>query len=195
MGTTTNYALRYPALTDAPDGPTQVQDLAEDVDAALDAAVTDQWVRGVYVEKTADEGRSNTVTLADDGPTGGSLALAGLVAGAKYEITGLILYDGGAATSAGLFDWTFTVPSGSTMTYSYARENSSGTYSGAYPSNGSTVNTANTTGVGTTMSVTIHGRINVAANGTLQFRWAQHVAKSTNTHVLAGSFLAARRVA
>ena len=34
-GTTGTYALRYPSQTDAPDGATQIQDLAEDVDGAL----------------------------------------------------------------------------------------------------------------------------------------------------------------
>lgn len=32
MGTTTNYAFRYPAATDAADGPTQIQNLATDID-------------------------------------------------------------------------------------------------------------------------------------------------------------------
>lgn len=36
MGTTTNFALRYPASSDTPDGPTQIQNLADDVDDLLD---------------------------------------------------------------------------------------------------------------------------------------------------------------
>lgn len=35
MGATTRFALRYPALTDAPNGPAQIQALAEDADGWL----------------------------------------------------------------------------------------------------------------------------------------------------------------
>lgn len=35
MGATTNYGLRYPELTDAPNGPLAFQNLAADVEAAL----------------------------------------------------------------------------------------------------------------------------------------------------------------
>lgn len=191
MGTTTNFALRYPAETDAPDGATQIQNLAEDVDAAIDVATGSQFVTPVFARKATDEARASNTTLANDT----SLVLPGLVSGAIYEIEGVILYDGGASTNAGLFDWKFAVPSGSTMTYAYARENSSGQFTGAYPSPGSTTNTANTTGVGTTMSVTIRGILVCASNGSLQFMWAQDVSKGTATHVLANSWLAARRVA
>lgn len=37
-GTTPNYALRFPDLTDTPDGATQIHNLASDVDAALATA-------------------------------------------------------------------------------------------------------------------------------------------------------------
>lgn len=36
MGTTTNYALRYPAATASPNVPVDMKNLADDVDAALD---------------------------------------------------------------------------------------------------------------------------------------------------------------
>lgn len=194
MGTTATYALRYPELTDTPDGATQIKNLANDTDAAIVAATATQFLKPVFARKTADEARASNTTVADDGPTGGSLALAGLVAGAVYRVEGVLMYDGGAGASAGLFDWKFSVPAGSTMTYSYSRENPSGSYTGAYPAAGSTTVTANTTGVGTTMSVTLNGLLVCASNGTLKLQWAQDVSKATATHLLTNSWLSARRV-
>jgi hypothetical protein len=40
MGTTTNYSLPYPELTDEPDGAAQIQALATAVDTELDALQT-----------------------------------------------------------------------------------------------------------------------------------------------------------
>lgn len=40
MGTTSNYSLPYPAITDAPNGPAQIQALAEAVDSAIDTTIS-----------------------------------------------------------------------------------------------------------------------------------------------------------
>jgi len=40
VGTTSNYSLRYPELTTDPDIPRDIQQLAEDVDAAIDTLET-----------------------------------------------------------------------------------------------------------------------------------------------------------
>lgn len=40
MGTTPNYALRYPELTTDPDIPRDIQQLAEDTDSAIDVLQT-----------------------------------------------------------------------------------------------------------------------------------------------------------
>lgn len=190
MGTTTNFALRYPEETDAPDGATQIQNLAEDVDSAIDDATSSQFVTPVFARKSTDEARASDTTLANDT----SLVLPGLVNGAIYEIDGVINYHGGAGGSAGFFKWAFAVPSGSTMTYAYARENESGVFSGAYPSGGTTTNTANTTGVSTTMCVQLRGILICGSNGSLQFKWAQDTSVGTATTVEANSWLSARRV-
>ena len=190
-GTTSNYALRYPSETDAPDGATQIQNLATDADAAILGATQTQYVQPLFARKSTDEGRASTTTLANDT----SLVLTGLKAGGIYEVAGIIVYDGGASTSAGNFKWNFSVPSGgSGGVYTYSRENEGGTYTGAYPANWTDTETANTTGVGTAMSVTIRGLLVVGSNGNLQFRWCQDTSKATNTHVLTNSYLSARRV-
>ncbi|HEY7431997.1 MAG TPA: hypothetical protein VH641_14845 [Streptosporangiaceae bacterium] len=57
MGTTANYALRYPALSDTPDGATQIENLAEDVDAALDGVANP-----TFSSYTPAVGNGGTVT-------------------------------------------------------------------------------------------------------------------------------------
>lgn len=43
MPTTSNYALRYPALTDPPNGPTQIQALATDTDSTIKARIPQEF--------------------------------------------------------------------------------------------------------------------------------------------------------
>lgn len=189
MGTTANYSLPYPASTDTPNGASQMQALAVAVDSAILAATATQFVLPVFARKATDESRSSTTTLANDT----SLVLTGLLNAAVYEVDGVINYHG-VSGGGGLLDWQFAVPSGSVMTYAYSRENSSGSFTGAYPSAGTTINTANTTGVSTTMCVSLRGIIVVGSNGSLQFKWAQHTSSATATTVEANSWLSARRV-
>jgi hypothetical protein len=188
IGTTTNYSLRYPEETDAPDGATQIENLAEDVDAALLAATATQFVVPLFARKATDEARASDATLANDT----SLKLTGLVSGGIYEIAAIIVYDGADDTNN--LQWKFTVPSSSAGVYTYSRENEAGVYSGAYPASWTDTVTAHTTGVTAAMSVTIRGLLIAGANGTLQFQWAQHTSGATNTHVRANSYMTGRRV-
>jgi hypothetical protein len=193
MGTTTNYALRYPAETDAPDGATQIENLANDVDAAIASAVAGQFVQPLFARKAISEGRASTTTLANDT----SLKLSGLISGAIYEVDMLVLYDGAASSGGtiGCLKWTFTTPTGSSGQYSYARENESGVYSGAYPAAWTDTVNANSTGVSAPMNVVMRGMLVAGANGILQFQWAQDHSSATNTHVNQNSYMTARRVA
>jgi hypothetical protein len=63
MGVTTNFSLPYPALTDAPDGPSQIEDLADAVDTALESVVAG----GGWVTLTMLNGWSGTLQVKKTG--------------------------------------------------------------------------------------------------------------------------------
>lgn len=72
MPATPNFGLRYPALTDPPNGPAQIEDLADDVDAALVAvdarldAIEGNYPRGIiaYAERnTVSPGASSSADV------------------------------------------------------------------------------------------------------------------------------------
>lgn len=191
MGTTVNYSLRYPAETDSPDGATQIQNLAEDVDGAIAGAVATQFVLPLFARKATQEARASTTTVADDT----SLKVTGLLSGATYEVRGIISYDGGTGGSFGGLKWTFSTPTSSSGFYTVLKQNDSHTLAGAFPSNWGDTNTADSTGVGTAMSLTLEGLLIPGANGTLTFRWAQETSSVTNTHINANSYLVVRRAA
>lgn len=192
MGVTTNYSLPYPASTDAPNGASQIQALAVAVDSAIAAATATQFVVPLFARKATDEGRASTTTLANDT----SLAVAGLISGAIYEVQALIAYDGGAGGSEGDLKWKFTVPTSSSGTYGYTRaRQTDGLFTGAFNSLWTDTNTAQTTGVGASMCLQIKGLLVAGANGTLTFQWAQNSSNVTNTHILTNSYLLVRRAA
>lgn len=192
MGTTTNYSLPYPASSDTPNGASQIQALAVAVDSAIASATATQFVVPLFARKATDEARASTVTLANDT----SLTVPGLVSGAIYEVQALIAYDGGAGGSEGDIQWKFTVPTSSSGIYGYTRaRQSDGVFTGAFNSLWTDTNTAQTTGVGASMCLQIKGLLVAGANGTLTFQWAQFTSKTTNTHVLANSYLLVRRAA
>lgn len=93
MGTTTNKALRYPAASDAPDGPGGLFNLATDVDAVLSSATafgpadlnTALTVSGVY--------RGSNLTNSPDGTTA-SFMVVNNVQGANQTQFAYRLADG-----------------------------------------------------------------------------------------------------
>lgn len=58
MGTTTVYGLRYPERTDSPDGPTQLHNLATDVETALSGLIPDSGTLSNTLGVTAATGFS-----------------------------------------------------------------------------------------------------------------------------------------
>lgn len=75
MGTTTNYAFRYPAASDAADGPTQMQNLATDLDTRrFTDRQTAAWLRGAGGQTLTTAGTYYMVAFAnedlDSGPGG-----------------------------------------------------------------------------------------------------------------------------
>jgi hypothetical protein len=79
--TTATYALPYPEATDAPNGPAQIQALAQAVDALV-ASITARYAKGIVarvpVGTSADIGTTETITAS------GSFTAE---AGRDYEIT------------------------------------------------------------------------------------------------------------
>jgi hypothetical protein len=190
MGTTTNFSLPYPEETDAPDGAAQIEALAEAVDTAIEDATATQFVLPVTARKATDEGRASDTTLANDT----SLVLTGLVSGAIYQVSGMIFYDGGAGASEGDLQWKFTVPSSSSGSYGAVHRPRAGGLADPAKQAWTDTLSAGTNGVGTGYYLMIEGILIPGANGSLQFQWAQFASEATNTHILANSFLTARRI-
>jgi hypothetical protein len=94
LGVTTHYALRYPALSDTPDGATQIENLATDTDAALYAAI----VAGRPLRQRIALGNHNqpvTSTTPQNVPD-----LAAAVGTGTYRVTGHLIMTTGAAAGA-----------------------------------------------------------------------------------------------
>jgi hypothetical protein len=163
-----------------------------DVLAASDMNV---WTVPIAVIKPADTARNSTTTVADDP----DLQLP-VAASSTYQVTGVFFYDG-PSTGTGDIKWTWTVPSGAGGQYSCDHQNISGSYAGAFANNwtdgpGLTSTQANSTGVGTILTLTWKGILVVVGTaGNLTFRWAQNTSSGTNTHVKAQSYLVAQRIA
>jgi hypothetical protein len=90
MPTTPNFALRYPALSDSPNGPTQIANLALDTDTALTGL--DGRLDAI------DAGTANLYTAKYTRST----AQGGIVAGTNTKITwdGVSFNKGGVVTEA-----------------------------------------------------------------------------------------------
>jgi hypothetical protein len=139
--------------------------------------------------KPSTTARASTTTLANDP----DLVLA-LASSASYAINGVIFYDGPSAGSSDI-KWTFTVPSGGSGQYFIPHQNLSGQFTGAFASNWTDTLTANTNGVGSTMTLPVGGIFQTGGSaGNLTFQWAQNTSNGTNTHVQAQSFLVATRI-
>lgn len=156
----------------------------------LTASDVNTWFVPIAAIKPADTQRANTTTLAADPDI-----VIPVATSCNYQITGIIVYDGGTGGTEGDFKWTFNVPSGCSGYYGYSRNNLSASYTGAFTSAWTDTNTAQTTGVGTFMTVTISGMLATASTaGNLVLSWAQNSSTSANTRVRAQTFLTARRI-
>lgn len=184
MATTTNLALRYPILSNSPNVPQDMQNLATDVDTVVFAYMP-LWCR-----KTTDTSRASNTTASADPDL-----LVTLPASTNYWVHGVIVYaaDTTADLKAGLYG-----PSGA---------NFYGTFRG--PNSGVSTNPAtllldppgiNTTpatagyviggiGSGSTLTIEVAGLLTMATGGTVGWAWAQNVSSGTATVVKAGSAL------
>jgi hypothetical protein len=188
MGVTTNFSFPYPALTDAPDGPSQIEALAEAVDAELETIVSGLPYPVVTAFKASDTSRSSTTSLTADPDL--SLAVA---ASATYVFEGYLDYEGG---TEGASDLQIEMHSVGTLRFQLWGSNTSlatiigqtfqGSASIALGSNGA----SNLRGA--SMKGTV---INASGAGTLFLSWAQNSSNSTATILHAGSWISLRRIA
>jgi hypothetical protein len=103
MGTTPVYALRYPELTDAPHGPNQIKNLADDVEAQLARIAQSAKVRRV-APQTITAGTTQNIawdTMVKD--TGGMVPTVAngikVLATAEYQVDGQIAINATSVTT------------------------------------------------------------------------------------------------
>jgi hypothetical protein len=182
MGTTTNYSLRYPEDTDAPDGPAQMQNLADDVDTSLAGVAA---LLPTYVVKPSDQSVTSSTTLVNDNDLKHTVA-----ADTTYHVRGIFHY---TASTTGDIQFVWTGPSGASVTFVVTCVDSS------------TLDTATTSRIGSlpSSSLAVGGRgtsfpgviywegtlVTSSSSGTLQLQWAQNTSDGTATTVEAGSLL------
>ena len=180
MPATAVYALRYQALTDAPNGATLGQNLAEDVETELvriDAAAA---VLPLYARKTADESLVSSTTLQNDDHLFWSV-----VANTIYELSLHVTYNSGVTPDFKI-GWTF--PAGLTMTWAYIGVD----LAGAIVNRGNLIQTsvlAQGGAAGVEIHLAVFGVVVVGGTaGTLRLQWAQNTSDAGSTIVRAGSY-------
>lgn len=147
----------------------------------------------LFAVKTVDEPLvSNTVMQNDD-----ALLLPG-VASASYELSGLLIFNGGAANDDLKTGWS--APAGATLDWVATAQPVAATIaSGTVVTNAKTLgdlSSLGTIGTGTNLMALLTGRLKTDVTaGNLQFQWAQVTSSATATTVCAGSYIALRRVA
>jgi hypothetical protein len=165
------------------------------VTAAQLEALVDYTTR---IEKAADETVSASTTMQDDN----EIVFTGLTSGSTYELTGTLIYTG--ATTGGIkCQWTW--PSGGGGYFSYGASSLYETWADSagnrdFECYGGSKNTASPSDVvsggattPTPRAMQWHGRLVLAASGTLTLQWAQFFA-SGSTIVKAGTWFSLKKV-
>jgi hypothetical protein len=165
--------------------------IGADAAGAAAAAVAALSALTQTVVKTADEPRTATTTLADDGHL-----VASLDANSTYRFTATLLFDGPEAADASL---TFTVPAGSTGGWSPV----AGTLGTTVPDGSAQIKVAarqfgSASDIGVmASSATLAGIMAMPRGivttgptpGLLRLRWAQQTSNATAVNLKAGSLL------
>lgn len=197
MATTPLYGLHYPALSDAPNVPQWVQDLAEDVEAQIERIDDDfalTTVLPVWIRKPSTESVTSSTSLQNDDHFAFSVA-----ANSVYALEGYVLYDGAQAanspTSVGGLKSAFTGPAAASMSWTNfggATEFAGdlATYNMVAQGLTTSRNVATQVTATATMSFQPKGTLVTGVNaGTLQYQWAQATSNATATRVLANSWM------
>lgn len=160
----------------------------------LTATLLAQAVGSVIVKGATESVTSSTTLQTDDH------FVHALFTNAVYTMNGYFIYDGAAATAGGL-KMQFTVPSGSSLTWTNFGVNGAG--SGAltdYNVVSEQAGAASPRGVGTNLTTAMSCRptgilITGSTAGNLSLLWAQTTSNATPTRILGSSFLELKRVA
>lgn len=189
MPTTPIYGLPYPGRTDAPNGRTQIRDLA----AAVEQTIAGYLVGG-YVSKSSDTSRASTTTVSADP----HLTLV-LPAGGTYEVKAVLgVYGDGGDIK---YNWLGTNVTASLRT---CEGPSTSVTNNADATVRRTVNALTTevpmgtiaSGAGAAGVIVDRVVVTTASSdGSLVLRWAQNSSNSNATSVLSGSYVITRRVA
>jgi len=195
MPVTPIYALPYPALSDPPNGPSQFQALAEEVETELsriDSSITtiNATLAGIapnpiIARKTVDESVTSSTALQNDDHISFSVTTS-----AVYFMDGYIAYSGAADPAGGLkIDWT--LPAGASLRWTSFASNYSGGLT-QYDVVGQVNTTVRNypTNAGVVMSMQPRGfLVTGGTSGTLQMRWAQVASNATPTTLLTNSMI------
>jgi hypothetical protein len=199
MAQTPTYGLHYPTLSDAPDVPQWVQDLAEDVEtqlAILAAAKANTTQLPVFIRKPSNESVTSSITLQDDNDFAFAVA-----ANSVYILESYLIYTGAidGGTGAGGMRMQFTGPAGAAMTWTNFGGNTVGgvtAYNVVAESLTAGAPRAVPTNAGTAMTCQPKGTlVTSGTSGTLQFRWAQGSTNATATVLQANSWMKLTKIA
>lgn len=143
----------------------------------------DKWFQASAAFKPADSAPCLTTTLATDPDLQVTFA-----ANSAYTFIGSLLY---TAANGGDIQFQFTgFAGGALLRYAPIRQNLSASFVGAFADTGATNETANGSGSGTLMVVTMIGSLQTfSVGGTMQLQWAQASSSATPTVVKAQSHL------
>ncbi|MDN5929494.1 MAG: hypothetical protein L0I24_00245 [Pseudonocardia sp.] len=187
MATTPVFGFRYPTLSDAPNGPAGIENLALDVETQIN--------KTRYGRLTVDQNKTSNTVLADIPGLAFSLA-----ANAEYLMDGVVPIYGLDGSDV---KFAFTGPTG--MTVSWNPGGPPPTITGASAGDrdyfsAETYGDANTFPVGTYTAAAIHCEFSgywktAGTAGTLQLRWAQNTSTAAVTAIRRGSWLRLHRVA
>lgn len=194
MPSTPTYGLRYPALSNSPNVPLDIQNLADDVEdeiERLDATVALLTALPTTIRKPSNESVTLSTALQDDDHFAFTVA-----ANSVYTVESFISYTG-AADPAGGLQMAFSGPAGATFEWSnfgtniaVAAPNTLLTYNVVVEAIAAGSPRSVGTNGGTAMSCQPAGTlVTSGTSGTFRFRWAQSVSNATATVVRANSWM------
>jgi hypothetical protein len=193
-GSTPNYALPYPSLTDSPNGAAQIQALAAAADTALATAVAALAAQIAAINqpsygiKATAAGLGNNTSMTPDA----SLAVSLNAGAGTYKINGYIKYDAG---SAALFKHSFIVPTNAKVRYACTHQNTAGAQF-TFPCNGADVVQSYGNNAGNVLAILIDGTaVMEGTTGTLQLQFGNINSGALGYTIYDGSYLEAVRIA
>lgn len=200
MSQTPTYGFRYPALSDAPNVPLWVQNLATDVEAkiqAMDASLALISQLPVTIRKPSNQSVTSSTALVNDTSFAWSVA-----ANSVYTMGAYIMATGAQDTGAGEggLKMQFTGPAGAVGSWTNFGANAAHSPVNDYNIVMESLAAASPRSIGTNAATPVSCAprgifVTSGTSGTLQFKWAQNTSNATATVVQANSFMHLTKVA